>query len=213
MIKSHTLIKELMCFSREAYDLKLVDSFSGNSSVRHGNSIYISATGTCLGRLKKRDIAEVSLDGTHIKHMPSKEIDGHLVLYKNHKDVNAVLHVHGEYIAAYSAIAEPGNDDYPAMCTAPAWAITDKIPVMEYFHPCLNDNYERFLKIGRGSTIFIQQNHGIFIGAKSMKQAVFIAEILEENFKVYFIALSSGKHVKVLTQAQKTELFTRSYLS
>ncbi len=204
---------DLINTCKELYDLRLVNSTSGNVSFINQNVIYITSTGTNLGRVKYEDIAEVDVGtGEKIFNEPSKEIDGHMAIYRQHKDVNAVVHVHGNYISAYTCIAEPEGDYYPVMYSAPAMKISDRIFTMEYFHPYLPDNYQRFEKIAKHHKIFFHQNHGIFIGAKSLEDAKNKAEILEENLRIYFTLKSLNIKFNELSQEEKTELFTKSYI-
>jgi 3-dehydro-4-phosphotetronate decarboxylase len=210
--EAEELINQLIIEAKRLYDQKLISGSSGNISFKKDNKIYISATGTNLGKLSSNDIAIVKLNGEVLFNKPSKEIMGHKALYEVHDDVNAVLHIHGEYIAAYTVITEAGNSDFPAVSASVPLKIAENIPMMEYFHPHPINNYEIFLKTAKQSKIFFHQNHGIFIGASSLQEASDIAEVLEANLKIYFLALQTGRKINLLTAQQKNELFTKTFL-
>ena len=56
---------------------------SANMSFRHGDRVYISASGTCFGTMKPEDFTPVALDGTPLgERKPSKEWPLHLALYE-----------------------------------------------------------------------------------------------------------------------------------
>jgi 3-dehydro-4-phosphotetronate decarboxylase len=157
------------------------------------------------------DYAVVQRDGTVLSGVPSKELSAHRALYDAQPEVRAVLHVHGVYMAAYSCVVAAGDDDYPAVGAACPLKVSDRLPVIPYSHTNIRGDYERFLEGARRAPVFLQRNHGVFVGAPSVADALTIATMLEANFQVFFVAASSGRPMTVLSPEEKATLCNRSY--
>ena len=80
---------------------------SANMSFRHGDQIYISASGTCFGTLTEKDFAVISLAGDPLsERKPSKEWPLHLALYEKSPEVEAVIHTHSTYSVLWSFVPQ-----------------------------------------------------------------------------------------------------------
>jgi ribulose-5-phosphate 4-epimerase/fuculose-1-phosphate aldolase len=196
---------------REAHQMGLVSGSSGNASFMWDDVIHITATGTNLDRLESGDFAKVTRSGEVIDGTPSKELSAHQAIYNMHDEVTSVFHLHGEYIAAYTCIAEPGDADYPAIGSATPLKVSDQIPLLPYSHTNIKGDYDLFLEGAKQSPIFLQANHGAFIGAATADEALAKAVSLETNMRVWFIAASAGRPVQVLSTKDKATLHNRSY--
>jgi 3-dehydro-4-phosphotetronate decarboxylase len=196
---------------RQAHQLGLVSGTSGNASFVWDDLVYITATGTNLDRLETADFAVVTRSGEIVEGVPSKELSAHRAIYNMHDDVTCVFHLHGEYIAAYTCIGEPGNGDYPAIGAATPLKVSDHIPLLPYSHTNMKGDYDLFLEAARLTPVFCQANHGAFIGAATASEALAMAVNLETNMRVWFIAASSGRHVSVLSADDKATLHNRAY--
>jgi L-fuculose-phosphate aldolase len=205
------LCDELIYECKRAYDIGLVTSTSGNASFIYQDRIYITASGTNLSRLTQEDLAVTSMDGEVIAGLPSKELSAHRAIYNHNPDVKSVFHLHGEYIAAYTCISEAGNDDYPAIGSATPLKVSDKIPMLPYNYTNIKGDYELYEEGAKQSSIFMQCNHGVFIGSDTCKESVEKAINLETNMKVYMLALSTGLKVNVLSPEDKSVLNRRDY--
>lgn len=86
--------KQFIKICRKLYDRKYVVGSGGNVSVKEGDKIYLTPTGSILGFLKEDDIAEMDLDGNVIKGKPTSEKNLHLMIYRKRNDINAIIHTH-----------------------------------------------------------------------------------------------------------------------
>lgn len=86
---------------RDLYQLALVTSHGGNLSVRDGAGMWITGTGTMLGRLKERHIAFVHADGRHEGPAPSSDTLLHAAIYALGAAA-AVVHAHPRHAIALS---------------------------------------------------------------------------------------------------------------
>ena len=93
-MKKEQVVKAIIKTGAILYNKDLVYATNGNISVRNGKGIYITATGLCKLDLKPKDILDVSASGKVTKGAPSIELNMHLGIYKNRKDINAVILAH-----------------------------------------------------------------------------------------------------------------------
>lgn len=194
-----------------AFSAGLVSASSGNASFRSGGRIFMTATGVSLSSVGEGAYAVVEMDGSVVSGVPSKELSAHRALYNAQSEVQAVLHVHGVYIAAYSCIVAEGDNDYPAVGAAAPLKVSDRLPVVPYSHTNMRGDYENFLAGAQQGPVFLQRNHGVFVGARSIADALTNATMLEANFQVFFIAASSGRPMTILSPEDKATLSDRSY--
>ena len=86
---------------KDLYQLNLVSSHGGNLSVRVGHEMWITGTGTMLGRLRDRHFALVRPDGSYQGPAPSSDTLLHTTIYAL-GGANAVAHAHPHHAIALS---------------------------------------------------------------------------------------------------------------
>ena len=84
----------------------LVGGSTGNISFLHEHRMYISRSGSCFGRLRQEDFAQVDMQGTILYGKPSKEYPMHLALYQESEAYKAVIHTHSFYATVLSCYAD-----------------------------------------------------------------------------------------------------------
>src|SRR5215203_7381093 len=78
---------------------------TGNLSVRSDESIWITPTGCSLRGLTPEEIACVDLEGRRQNDRdPSKELPFHLAVYKQRRNIRAVVHLHSLHSVALSCL-------------------------------------------------------------------------------------------------------------
>lgn len=85
----------------DLYRLGLVSSHGGNLSIRDGAGMWVTGTGTMLGRLRERHIAFVRADGTHTGPPPSSDTVLHSTIYAM-TGAGAAAHAHPRHAVALS---------------------------------------------------------------------------------------------------------------
>lgn len=83
----------------DLYKLGLVSSHGGNLSVRSGHEMWITGTGTMLGRLRERHISLVKPDGSYEGPQPSSDTLLHSAVYAL-GGAQAVVHAHPHHAIA-----------------------------------------------------------------------------------------------------------------
>ena len=86
---------------KDLYQLGLVTSHGGNLSVRTPAGMWITGTGTMLGRLRERHISLVHADGRHEGPPPSSDTLLHSTIYAV-TGANAIVHAHPRHATALS---------------------------------------------------------------------------------------------------------------
>ncbi|MGK2965934.1 MAG: class II aldolase/adducin family protein [Tepidiformaceae bacterium] len=86
---------------RDLYMLGLVTSHGGNLSMRDGHNMWITGTGTMLGRLEPRHISLVGMDGRHMGPPPSSDTVLHSTAYAL-GEARAIVHAHPRHAIALS---------------------------------------------------------------------------------------------------------------
>lgn len=90
---------------KDLYRLGLVTSHGGNLSLRDGHDIWITGTGTMLGRLETRHISLVHPGGGYEGPAPSSDTILHTTVYAL-TNAAAVVHAHPRHATALSLDAD-----------------------------------------------------------------------------------------------------------
>ena len=97
--------KEIIDASKYLLQLQFNIGSEGNISFRQKNEIYITPSGIKTSNLKPKDISKVDLNGKVLnKNKPSSEILLHSWIYRNHKDIRAVVHSHSKWASILSCM-------------------------------------------------------------------------------------------------------------
>ena len=100
---NHIPFKDAVWVAQSLYDQGLVKGSAGNLSFRWNDRLYISASGSCFGRMTPENFVFLC-EGGEIHGRPSKELPLHEALYQAFPDISAVIHVHSTYAVALSCL-------------------------------------------------------------------------------------------------------------
>lgn len=95
------ILAEMREVGGDLYRLALVTSHGGNLSMRRGHEMWITGTGTMLGRLRERHISLVLPDGRHEGPPTSSDTVLHGAIYAI-TGAGAVVHGHPRHATALS---------------------------------------------------------------------------------------------------------------
>ncbi len=178
----------------------LVIGNEGNVSLRIVNSnvntlLAITPSGRNCDSLDPDDMIIVGFDGSKVegRFEPSMETMLHVEVYKNRKDVNAIIHAHPLYC---SVIAVVGRE-IPSILDDQVIFLGGDIRIAKYAiagSQALVGNVVRSL--GDKNAV-IMANHGCLSVGKDITEAFTNCEILEKTAEIYVHALSLGE-VKVV---------------
>ena len=153
---------------------------SGNASVREGDRILITPTGSSLRRVEPGDIAELTLDGVHVSGpAPTKEWGLHVAAYRVRPDADAIIHLHSRAATAVSCLAcAPGADPLPAY-TPYRVKTLGRVALVDYAPPGSDALAEGVAAAAADAHVMLLANHGSVVCAPDLVRAVDLCEELE----------------------------------
>lgn len=156
---------------------------------REAGLIVIKPSGVSYEKLKLEDLVVLDLDGHKVegKLNPSSDTPTHLVIYRNFKEVNGVVHTHSRWATIW---AQAGKT-IPAFGTTHADYFYGDIPCTRKMTPEeINSDYEKetgnvITETFKGKNpIYVPgvlvNSHGPFTWGKDAHEAVHNAVVLEE---------------------------------
>jgi len=147
------------------------------------------------------DLDLVPIDGTRD---PSVEAPLHVAVYRNRRDVNAVIHSHQIYASIFSIMNEP----IPPLFDEVTVAIGSMVEVVPYGvsgSPQLLENVVS--KLCNRCHCYLLQNHGALCVGRSLEKTVNYVELLEKTASIYYRALATGRQVTRLPDPLPDVLF------
>jgi L-ribulose-5-phosphate 4-epimerase len=117
-----------------------INSF-GNVSIRHNNLCFIKPSGVNLALTKFSDISVVDIKSGKLLSgkKPSVDLNIHLTIYKNFKDINSIAHTHSLYATSWAQSGRP----IPCYGTTHADYYPKEIPITDLVNKKdLKKNYE-----------------------------------------------------------------------
>jgi ribulose-5-phosphate 4-epimerase/fuculose-1-phosphate aldolase len=196
----------LVEYGRILYDRGLAHGSAGNLSVRlEDGSILVTPTNSCLGRLQPEQIARAAPDGTHLGgDPPSKETFFHLAVYAERPTARAIVHLHCTHAVAVSCLCHENPANVLPPITAYHVMRIGKLPLVPYFRPGDRKLAAAVREMAREHHAMLLANHGPIVAGRSIEDAVYSSEELEETAKLFF--LLDGRPSRHLTLEQVCEL-------
>ena len=187
------------------YDRGLTFGTAGNISARVDDGWLLTPTNSCLGRLDPARIAKLDDQGTLLSgDPPSKEAFMHRAVYEERGGAQAVVHLHSTHSVAVSCLhgIDPANVLPPL--TAYYVMKVGTLPLVPYFRPgdpALGDAIREY--IAKTPAVLLA-NHGPVVAGKSLDDAIYATEELEETAKLFL--LLQNHRTNPLTPAQIEDL-------
>ena len=183
MLKYFQLVGRDLCLAG------LNNSHSGNLSVRRGERIIITRTGSMLGFLEENDLIETGLiKNDNNTKLASTEIDVHRSIYKNTSAL-AVVHAHPVHAISLSLL----EDEIVPMDSEGAYLL-DKIPVLcakcTIGSPEVGKNLPVLLKKHK---IAMVRGHGSFAVGQTLEEAYHWTSCLENVCRIIYLTRTMQK--------------------
>lgn len=177
---------------------------SGNMSVRDGNRILISASGSALPELKYEDIVVMDFDSNVLKgnKKPSSEKHLHAKIYEMRPDIQALVHCHSPYVSAFAVAHIPLSK--PIISENVFYF--GEIPLADYAMPSSDALVDNTAKFFDNHDAVLMANHGIIIGGKNLKDAYYKMETAEVYAQIYLNSMILGGSVD-LSQEDISEIY------
>lgn len=158
---------------------------SANLSFLHDGKLYITASGSCFGRLTREDFSALAPDGRLLEgRKPSKELPLHQSFYGKDPAIQAVIHTHGPFATLWSCRhTEPGDEVLPEY--TPYFKMkVGKAALVPYEKPGSPELFAAFRRCLDQGDAFFLKNHGAIVGGKSVMDAFYAMEELEESARI-----------------------------
>lgn len=195
----------LALFGKSLYERGYAHGSSGNLSVRLPDGLLVTPTNSCLGRLDPARISKLDLKGEHVSgDAPSKEAFLHLAMYEERSSAQAIVHLHCTHCVALSCLRHPDPSDVLPPLTAYYVMRIGKLPLLPYYRPGDRALAAAVREKAKKHHALLLANHGPVVAGKSLEDAVYNAEEMEETARLHL--LLSGRDTRALDAAQIRDL-------
>ena len=198
--------EELVKLAKSLFDRGYTYGSSGNISVKLPNqTIILSPTNSCLGELDPQALSKIDLNGQLLSgEKPTKEVPMHLAFYAANPNHHAVVHLHSTYLTALSSLTGLDCDNCVPAISPYFFMKVGKLPLLPYFKPGSEAIATTVLQYAKTHNAVLLANHGPVMAGKTLREAVFNIEELENTAKLYF--LLKPYSFNTLSQSEINEL-------
>jgi ribulose-5-phosphate 4-epimerase/fuculose-1-phosphate aldolase len=179
---------------------------AGNISVRLDDGYLITPTNSSLGRL---DAARLSRLDREFRHLggdkPSKEVFMHRAVYTARSDAGAVVHLHSTQATAVACLpdVDPANP-IPPLTPYFVMRVGRRMPIIAYYRPGDPAMEPAIHEAAKDARAVLLANHGPVVSGRTLTDAVYAAEELEEAAKLFLLLRAAAP--LTLTAAQVDDL-------
>lgn len=200
---------EIAEVGKSLFDRCFTFGSTGNISARLSNGdLLMTPTNASLGSLDPARLSKFSADGIHVDgDKPTKEAFLHQCMYCERRNAGAVVHLHSTNAVAISLIDGLNPEDILPPLTAYYVMRVGKLPLAPYYPPGDVALAEAVRERARGSHAVLLANHGPVVAGKSLREAQYATEELEETAKLFLML--RGEKIRPLTPDQREELAKR----
>ena len=179
---------------------------AGNISVKLEDGYLITPTNSCLGRLDAGRLSKLDRTFHHIGgDKPSKEVFMHRAFYQARPSASAVVHLHSTMATAVACLRDVNEANrFPPLTPYFVMRVGRSMPVVPYYRPGDAAMEPAIKTAARDARAVLLANHGPVVSGRSLSDAVYAAEELEEAAKLYL--LLRGASPRLLTTAQVDDL-------
>jgi 3-dehydro-4-phosphotetronate decarboxylase len=197
-------LQELCDIAASFYARGYAFGSTGNISVRSGETIWVTPTGSSLRNLHPEELACIDADGAPInRNKASKEAPFHLAAYSAAGErAGAIVHLHCTYSVAMSCLAKP---QFPPITPYFQMRVSP-LAVLPYFRPGSAELAQAVAEAAVHHDCMLLRNHGIVCLGRTLNEAVDRAEELEETSRLLF--LLRDQQLQTLTRADIDDIDT-----
>ena len=181
---------------------------AGNISVRLPDGYLMTPTNSSLGRLDPERLSKLDSDFRHVDgDKPSKEVFMHRAFYRARDDAGAVVHLHSTQATAVSCLPDVElANPIPPLTPYFVMRVGRHMPIIPYYRPGDPAMEPAIHQAAKDARAVLLANHGPVVSGKTLTDAVYAAEEVEEAAKLFL--LLRGQSPRLLDDAQVTDLLT-----
>lgn len=179
---------------------------AGNISVRLADGYLITPTNSSLGRLEAGRLSRLDAEFHHIGgDKPSKEVFMHRAFYRARGEAGAVVHLHSTQATAVACLPDVDRDNpIPPLTPYFVMRVGRRMPIVSYYRPGDPAMEPAIHEAARDARAILLANHGPVVSGKTLTDAVYAAEELEEAAKLYLMLRLASP--RLLTSPQVEDL-------
>jgi ribulose-5-phosphate 4-epimerase/fuculose-1-phosphate aldolase len=179
---------------------------AGNISVRLPDGYLMTPTNSSLGRLDPERLSKLDMDFRHVDgDKPSKEVFMHRAFYRARDDAGAVVHLHSTQATAVSCLPDVNQDNpIPPLTPYFVMRVGRRMPIIPYYRPGDPAMEPAINAAASDARAVLLANHGPVVSGKTLTDAVYAAEELEEAAKLFL--LLRGRSPRLLDTGQVDDL-------
>lgn len=194
--------------SRSLFDRGLTLGASGNISVRLDDGWLMTPTGSSLGALDPARLSRLDATGAHIDgDPPTKEAVLHSAVYAKRRRAQAVVHLHSANSVAVSCMDGIDPRDVLPPLTPYYVMRIGTLPLVPYYPPGDPALAKAVSEMAADHHALLLANHGPVVAGKSLADAVYASEELEETARLFLML--QGHRTRALDASQVAELHAR----
>ncbi len=185
--------REMCKLIKRAYNQQLFTSTQGTFSQRiDGDSFIITPTGSDRKYLEPEDIVKISGDFKEMGKIPSKSVELHKEIYKQHPHINSIIIAHPPCIMAFAVTDEPLDSR-----TIPeSYILMRKIPKLEFGANYMKPK-ETAAVFEENTPIAIIENDCVIVTGSDLLNAFDRLEVAEYSAKAIIAAKDLGSVVAI----------------
>ncbi|MCT8341592.1 MULTISPECIES: 3-oxo-tetronate 4-phosphate decarboxylase [Photorhabdus] len=208
-MSEQALRSELVEWARSMFYRGYSSGGAGNISAKlEDGTIIITPTNSSFGDLQADRLSKLDAEGDWLSgDKPTKEVSMHLAMYRNRPECHAVVHLHSPWLTALSCLPNLDKSNCLPPITPYYVMRVGKLPLVKYLPPGDERIGEEIAKLAAKHNAILLSNHGPVVGGKTLRQAFFNAEELEDTARLYLTLLPHG--FTTLNKEQVQELETR----
>lgn len=199
-------LAELCDYAASLYRRGYAFGSTGNLSLRDGETVWITPTGSSLGNIRPEEMAHVGMDGKPLNaNKPSKEYPFHLAAYRSAGErAAALVHLHCTHTVALSCL-ETIDEAEPMPVFTPYFLMrVAPLAIVPYFRPGSEQLADAIGEAAVAHDCLLLRNHGSVCLGKTLNEAADRAEELEETARLHF--LLRGEKLRYLGSAEREDI-------
>ena len=191
--------------AKSLFDRGLTFGASGNISQRLDDGWLMTPTGSTMGELDPTAISKLDAAGQWVSgDKPTKESFLHLAMYEERPQTGAVVHLHSTHSVAVSCLAGIDPTNVLPPITAYYAMKIGTLPLIPYFPPGDLDLAKAVREMASKHHAVLLANHGPVVAGKTLEDAVYATEELEETAKLFLML--KGAKTRFLNESQVAAL-------
>ncbi len=189
---SDALLDALLDAGRRLHAAGLLAASDGNLSVRLPNGlIAMTPSGVPKSRLRREDLAHLTLAGEIVAGHPSSERAMHLAIYRAVPQARAVVHAHPPTAIAWT-LARPELQELPSAGLPEVILAAGRIPIVPMALPGTEAMGTNLLPYLPAHRLLVLARHGGLCWGESMDEAAGGLERLEQVAEILWKAETLG---------------------